>query len=136
VKNIPTIKALKVKKKQPRQKPAALTNLAVIIQSIQEKKGENIISIDLRNIPDAVSDFFIICDATSTTQVKAIADHVEKKTTEVLGENPWHSEGYANLQWVLLDYVDTVVHIFHKPQRDFYQLEELWSDAVIEEHND
>jgi ribosome-associated protein len=100
------------------------------------KKGENIVSIDLRNIPDAAADFFIICDAASTVQVKAIADNVMQHTQEKLHEKPWHSEGLQHAEWVLLDYVDTVVHIFLKPQRRFYQLEELWSDAVIEEHND
>jgi ribosome-associated protein len=108
----------------------------VIIQSIQDKKGENIVSIDLRNIPDAVTDFFIICDAGNTSQVKAIADNVMKKTEELISEKPWHTEGMQHAEWVLIDYVDTVVHVFLKPVRGFYQLEELWSDAVIEEHND
>ena len=131
-----TIKALKVNKKQPRQKQLAPSNVEVIIRSIQEKKGENIVSIDLRNIHDAVTNYFIICDASSTTQVSAIAGNVMKKTKEVLGEGPWHSEGLKHAEWILLDYVDTVVHIFLKPLRHFYQLEELWSDAPIEEHND
>jgi ribosome-associated protein len=68
--------------------------------------------------------------------VRAIAENVVNKTKEVLDEKPWHSEGVQNSEWILLDYVDTVVHIFLKPLRSFYQLEELWSDAVIEEHND
>ena len=85
---------------------------------------------------NAATNFFIICDATSTTQVRAIAENVVNKTNEVLDEKPWHTEGVQNSEWILLDYVDTVVHIFLKPLRSFYQLEELWSDAVIEEHND
>ena len=93
-------------------------------------------SIDLRNIPDAVCDFFIVCDAQSTTQVKAIADNIVRQTEDKLGEKPWHAEGLQHAEWVLLDYVDTVAHIFLTPRRKFYQLEELWSDAVIEEHND
>lgn len=109
--------------------------ITTIIRSIQDKKGEHIISIDLRKIPDAVCDFFIVCDAPSTTQVKAIADHIMKQTEDVSGEKPWHHEGTQRAEWILLDYVDAVVHIFLSPQRRFYQLEELWSDGVIEEHN-
>ncbi|MBA2407717.1 MAG: ribosome silencing factor [Chitinophagales bacterium] len=127
---------MKIKKTKPPSQTLSQSNVEVIIHSIQEKKGENIISIDLRNIPDAVTDFFIICDAESTTQVKAIAGNVMEKTKIILSENPWHVEGLQHAEWILLDYVDTVVHIFLRPLRKFYQLEELWSDAIIEEHND
>jgi ribosome-associated protein len=135
-KNITYIKALKIKKPEPPLPTLKQSNVAVIIQSIQEKKGENIITIDLRSIPDAVTDFFIICDAESTTQVRAIAGNVIEKTKKISDENPWHVEGLQHAEWILLDYVDIVVHIFLKPLRRFYQLEELWSDAVIEEHNE
>lgn len=101
----------------------------VIVEAILDKKGEEVVSLDLRQIEDAVVDFFIICHATSRTQVKAIADNVERKVNQVKGENPWHSEGYENLEWVLLDYVNVVVHVFLKERREFYQLEELWQDA-------
>ena len=124
-----------VKKKATSRKKIAKTIVTTIIKGIQEKKGENIISIDLRKIQDAVCDYFIVCDAPSTTQVKAIADNVMRMTEEEIGEKPWHHEGTQRAEWVLLDYVDTVVHIFLTPQRKFYQLEELWSDGVSEEHN-
>jgi ribosome-associated protein len=94
------------------------------------------VSIDLRSLNDAVCDFFIVCDADSTTQVKAIADSVMKKTKEEIGEKPRHTEGLEHQEWVLLDYFNVVVHIFLKPKRKFYQLEELWSDGIIEEHYD
>ncbi|MEP7127903.1 MAG: ribosome silencing factor [Chitinophagales bacterium] len=131
-----SIKAPKVKKKAPARKKKQLSNVAVIIESILEKKGEHLVSIDLRKIQDAVCDYFIVCDAPSTTQVKAIADNVMHQTEAIIGEKPWHHEGLQHAEWVLLDYVDVVVHIFLTPQRKFYQLDELWSDGVIEEHND
>lgn len=105
-----------------------------IIRAIQEKKGENIISLDLRKIPEAVSDFFIVCEAGSTTQVKAIADHVEYLVKEDCGEAPYRHEGMSALQWVLVDYVNVVVHIFHPETRKFYRLEEMWSDAAAADH--
>lgn len=105
-----------------------------IIRAIQEKKGENVISLDLRKIPEAVSDFFVICEASSTTQVKAIADHVEYLVKEECGEGPYRHEGMSALQWVLVDYVNVVVHIFHPETRKFYRLEEMWSDAAAADH--
>lgn len=107
-----------------------------IIKAIQEKKGENIIALDLRKIPEAVADFFVICDATSTIQIKAIADFVEETVKKDCGENPYKHEGYNALQWVLIDYVNIVVHIMQPETRKFYKLEEMWSDAALTEHND
>jgi len=101
----------------------------VIVDAIQDKKGEEVVSLDLRKTGDAVADIFIICHATAKVQVKAIADNVDRKMKEVLGENTWHSEGFENLEWLILDYIDVVVHIFLKEKREFYQLEELWQDA-------
>lgn len=106
----------------------------VIIDAIKEKKGQRIIRMILEHISDAVAKEFIICEAESTTQVKAIADYVKKHTKEVLNERVWHSEGMNNSEWVILDYVSIVVHIFLPHVRAFYQLEELWHDAKIEEH--
>ena len=106
----------------------------LILKAIQEKKGENIISLDLRKIPEAVSDYFIICEATSTTQVRAIADFVEETIKKELGENPYRHEGYHALQWVLIDYINIVVHIMLPGTRKFYKLEEMWSDATLQEH--
>lgn len=105
-----------------------------IIRAIQEKKGEHIVSLDLRKIPEAVSDFFIICEATSTTQVKAIADHVEYLVQQECGEGPYRSEGRTGLQWVLVDYINIVVHVFQPETRKFYRLEEMWSDAAEADH--
>ena len=106
-----------------------------IIKAIQDKKGENIISLDLRKIPEAVADFFIICEAGSTTQVKAIADFVEFHTKKTVKEIPYRTEGQHSGQWVLVDYINMVVHIMLPETRKFYKLEEMWSDAVAEEHN-
>ena len=100
-----------------------------IINAIQEKKGENIISLDLRKIPEAVADFFIICEAGSTTQVKAIADFVEHHTKKTANESPYRTEGHHAGQWVLIDFVNVVVHVMQPETRKFYKLEEMWSDA-------
>lgn len=107
-----------------------------IIKAIQEKKGENIISLDLRKIPEAVADFFVIAEASNQPQIRAISDFVEDQVKKVTGENPYRHEGKQNLQWVLIDYVNIVVHIMLPEQRRFYKLEEMWSDAAGEEHNE
>lgn len=112
------------------------TIFKAIIRAIQEKKGEYIVSLDLRNIPEAVADFFIICEAGSPPQIKAIADQIEEEVKRYTGENPYKHEGLSTLRWVLIDYVNIVVHIFHPETRQFYQLEEMWNDALREEHND
>ncbi len=106
----------------------------LIIKAIQEKKGENIIALDLRKIPEAVSDYFIVCEAGSTTQVRAIADFVEETVKRELGEVPYRHEGYTALQWVLIDYINIVVHIMQPAARKFYKLEEMWSDAASQEY--
>lgn len=105
-----------------------------IIKAIQDKKGENIVSLDLRKIPEAVADFFIICEANSNTQVKAIADFVEEEVKMHTGETPYKHEGFTAQQWILVDYVNIVVHIFIPETRKFYKLEEMWSDAEQVEH--
>lgn len=105
-----------------------------IIHAIQEKKGENIVSLDLRKIPEAVADFFIVCEAGSTTQVKAIADFIEEATKKSCDELPYKHEGKQTLQWVLIDYVNVVVHVMLPESRRFYKLEDMWSDAPREEH--
>jgi len=106
-----------------------------IIQAIQQKKGENIISLDLRKIPEAVTDFFIICQASNTTQVKAISDYVEAQVKKECDENPFRHEGQHASQWVLVDYVNVVVHVMHAETRKFYKLEEMWSDANEVDHS-
>jgi ribosome-associated protein len=106
----------------------------LILKAIQEKKSENIVALDLRKIPEAVSDYFIICEATSTTQVRAIADFVEETVKKELGEIPYRHEGYNVSQWVLIDYINIVVHIMQPDIRKFYKLEEMWSDAILQEY--
>jgi ribosome-associated protein len=105
-----------------------------IIKAIQQKKGENIISLDLRKIPEAVSDFFIICEGASTTQVKAIADSIEEEVGKNCDELPYKHEGRQTYQWVLIDYVNVVVHVMLPENRRFYKLEDMWSDAPQETH--
>lgn len=124
-------------------KPSSITRLTKksklfksVINAILEKKGENIISLDMRKIPEAIADFFIICEASGPLQVKAIGDHVQDEVRRECGEIPHRHEGYQNAKWVLVDYVNLVVHIMQPEQRKFYQLEEMWSDSLIEEHKD
>lgn len=126
--------ATKTIKARPKVKAKLSKLKEVIVEAILDKKGEEVVSLDLRKIGDAVADVFIICHATSKVQVKAIADHVAEKVKADLKENPWHAEGFENYEWILIDYVDTVVHIFLKERRDFYQLEELWQDAERTDH--
>ena len=107
----------------------------VIINAILDKKGEKIVSLDLKKIPEAVSDFFIICEASNNNQLRAIADNIEKEVKDQCDENPFKHEGRQAEQWILIDFVDVVVHIMLPEPRKFYNLEELWSDAVSMEHN-
>lgn len=120
--------------RRKRKSVARLTKNAriikAIIHAIQEKKGENIISLDLRKIPEAVADFFIICEASSSIQVKAIADFVEEHVKKIVSETPYRHEGHQASQWILIDYVNVVVHIMLPETRKFYKLEEMWSDAA------
>ena len=103
----------------------------VIVRGMQEKKAEDVTVIDLRNLDNAVCDFFVISNANSNTQVNAIADSVEKETLEIIGEKAWRKEGTETSEWILIDYVNVVAHIFQTPTREFYALEELWGDAEI-----
>ena len=107
-----------------------------IIQAVQEKKAHNIISLDLRKIPEAVADFFIVCEGGSTTQVKAIADSVEEEVRKNCDELPYKHEGRTSMQWVLIDFVNVVVHVMLPESRRFYKLEDMWSDAPQEQHED
>ena len=105
-----------------------------IIKAVQEKKGENIVSLDLRKIHEAVADFFIICEARNPQQVRAIGEFVEEEVKKNCEETAYKHEGYQALQWVLIDYVNIVVHVMLPEPRKFYGLEEMWSDAIREEH--
>ncbi len=105
-----------------------------IIHAVQEKKGEKIVSLDLRKIPEAVADFFIICQAGNTTQLRAIADFIETDVKEKCSEMAYKHEGRQGQQWILIDYVNVVVHVMLPEPRKFYQLEEMWHDAPLTEH--
>jgi ribosome-associated protein len=102
-----------------------------IVKGIQEKKGTDIVVLDLTETGSSIADFFILCTGNSETQLDAILESVEKEVQEVTGETPWHREGLQNKEWILLDYVDVVVHIFKRDVRSFYSLETLWGDAKL-----
>ena len=108
----------------------------LVAKGMLEKKGQEITILDLRKIKNAVADFFIICSANSDTQVDAIADSVEEEVYKNSKIDPWRKEGKTNSEWILIDYVDVVAHVFNKERRMYYDLEELWGDAertVLEE---
>ncbi|MEJ7692103.1 ribosome silencing factor [Daejeonella sp.] len=104
----------------------------LVIYGIQEKKGNDIVRLDLRNIHSSVSDYFVICHAESSTQIKAIAQSVEEEVFKALKLDPWRKEGLQNADWIILDYVDVVVHIFKTDKREFYGIEDLWGDAEMQ----
>lgn len=112
------------KKKQDSEKLADL-----VVKGMQEKKATDIVVMDLREVKNAVADFFVLCSGNSDKQLSAISDSVDEFVYKDLKENPWHSEGKNNKEWMLLDYISVVVHIFKKDRRDFYSLEKLWGDA-------
>jgi ribosome-associated protein len=105
----------------------------VIVRGMQEKKAIDIVVMDLRKVKNAVADFFVVCSGGSAKQLDAIASGVDEEVFKTLKENPWHSEGKNNKEWVLIDYIDVVVHIFQKEKRTFFALERLWGDAQITE---
>jgi len=109
-----------------------LSNL--IVDCIQDIKGKNIVKLDLRDIEDAPTDFFIICEGESTTQISAIANNIRLRIKEETNMLPSSTEGQDSSKWVLVDYFDIVVHVFYPETREFYELEDLWSDAVITEY--
>ncbi len=120
-----------------KRKGAASEKLSeIIVKGMQEKKAADIVVIDLRKVKNAVADFFILCSGSSDKQLDAIADSIDQEVFKTLKENPWHSEGKHNKEWMLLDYVDVVAHVFHKDKREFYALERLWGDADITEIED
>ncbi|MGZ3864816.1 MAG: ribosome silencing factor [Bacteroidia bacterium] len=152
----PTVKAQVVKKltekqtelpggiivKAPKKEESVSTNpnprpalLDAIIEGLEEKKGHNITVLDLHKIKNRSFDYFVIADADSSTHVEAIASTVEEEVKKKIGERPYHTEGWQNAEWILLDYVNIVVHVFQKPIRDFYNIEDLWADAEMQRIN-
>jgi len=121
-------------KKIPEEKDDLLFD--IIIESIKNKKGKDIVSIDLNEIENSVCEYFVICHANSTTQVGSIAEEVKQKAKELAGIPAHHVEGISNSQWVLMDYNHIVVHIFLAEYRNFYRLEELWADGDFTKHDD
>lgn len=109
--------------------------IAVILEGIEDVKGQNINILDLREIDNTVCDYFIICEGTSNTQVNAIVNSIQKKVSKEIKDKPWHVEGTTNAEWVLLDYINVVVHVFQKHIREYYDIESLWGDAVATEIN-
>ncbi len=107
--------------------------IAVIIKGIDDVKGENIQLLDLRGLENTVCDYFIICSGNSNTQVNSISGSVQKVVSKELKDKPWHIEGQTNSEWILMDYVNVVVHVFQKHIRDYYDIESLWGDAKITE---
>ncbi len=108
--------------------------IETIVDAIQDKKGKNIVSLDLTGFDGAICSHFVVCNADSTTQVAAIAAGIEEKVEEVLGEKAWRIEGQQNAFWIAMDYLDVVVHIFQTELREYYKLEELWADAPIKKY--
>ena len=103
---------------------------ACIVEGMQENKARDIVVLDLRSLSSAVCDFFVICHGDSSTQVDGITNAVTRFTRKQMKEKPWRTEGERNSEWVLLDYIDVVAHIFYKEARQFYEIEELWANGI------
>lgn len=103
----------------------------LVVKGMQEKKALDIVVMDLREIKNAITDFFVICTGNSDTQIDAIADSIEFEVYKLIAEHPWQREGKEAKEWILIDYVDVVAHVFRKDRREFYGLEQLWGDATL-----
>ncbi len=122
------------------QNPSTLSSTQeitdLIIDSIQDIKGKNIVKMDMRKIDESPADFFIVCEGESTTQVSAIAGNIEKRMKETYGMRPTHVEGKGESKWVLVDFFDVIIHVFYPETRQFYDIEDLWKDADTTEYQD
>ncbi|KQS33666.1 MULTISPECIES: ribosome silencing factor [Dyadobacter] len=103
----------------------------LVVKGMTEKKGQDIAILDLRKVKNSITDFFVICSGNSDTQIDALANSVEEEVYKISKTEPWQKEGKANGEWILIDYVDVVAHIFNKERRKHYDLEELWGDAEV-----
>lgn len=110
--------------------------LTCIVDAIKEKKGKNIVSLEIGALPNSVCKYFVFCNADSTTQVDAIANNIEDKVLVELGEKVYRSDGYQNAIWIVLDYIDIVVHVFQTEWRNYYRVEALWADAKAIQHEE
>lgn len=116
-----------------KEKTSADQLITTIIGGIEEVKGKEITILDLREIENTVCDYFIVCEGTSNTQVNAIVNSIQKQVSKTLKDKPWHIEGTDNAEWILMDYVNVVVHVFQKHIREYYDIESLWGDAKTTE---
>lgn len=107
-----------------------------VINGLREKKGKEIVTLDLRKLDKSVTDFFVLCSGDSNTHVNALAGSVEHEVHKTLKDKPWHVEGTSGAEWVLLDYVNVVVHIFQRSTREHFNIEGLWADAVVKEYDE
>jgi iojap-like ribosome-associated protein len=122
--------------KKSNKTDSSIDLLKVIVEAMQEKKAQNVVSLNLSELKNSICKYFVICNADSSTQVSAISDEIEDKVLEKLNEKVWRRNGIQNAFWIILDYGDVVVHIFQTPQRDFYRLEELWADAELTKYEE
>lgn len=102
-----------------------------VVRGMQEKKAQDIVVMDLRKVKNAICDYFVLCSGGSDTQIDAISTSIEEEVYKASRQDPWHKEGKLNREWILMDYVDVVAHVFKKDRREFYDLEQLWGDADI-----
>jgi len=127
----------KIKKaSSPKQKADSEKLSKAVVKGMQEKKATDIVVLDLRNVKNAIADFFVLCSGGSDKQLDAISESIDEQVYKAVKENPWHTEGKNNKEWMLLDYINVVAHIFRKDRRQFYALEKLWGDAEITEIED
>lgn len=123
---------IKVAPQRKAANPAQESLNHLIIEGIRDKKGKRIVQLDLRKL-DAPADYYIICEGDSNVHVKAISDSIYKRVKEEMAASPIHTEGSMNAKWILMDYFNTVVHVFYPETREFYEIEQLWSDAELTE---
>lgn len=123
----------KTTKKRVKSSTIKQTNglLDSVIEGMQERKAKNIVVLDLSRIENRVADYFVICDADSNTHVNAIADSIEETVAKQIGEKPYHTEGHQNGEWIIIDYINIVTHVFMREIREYYNIEGLWGDAEI-----
>jgi ribosome-associated protein len=127
----------KIKKASPPKRKADSEKLSkAVVKGMQEKKATDIVVLDLRNVKNAIADFFVLCSGGSDKQLDAISESIDEQVYKAVKENPWHTEGKNNKEWMLLDYINVVAHVFRKDRRQFYALEKLWGDAEITEIED
>jgi len=127
----------KIKKAvQPKRKADSEKLSKAVVKGMQEKKATDIVILDLRNVKNAIADFFVLCSGGSDKQLDAISESIDEQVYKAVKENPWHTEGKNNKEWMLLDYINVVAHVFRKDRRQFYALEKLWGDAEITEIED